>query len=173
MFSMKIMKTDMVDKVLLHGGRFIEVLDEAVKTNKAVDLQTYFYRCTMGIYTSSLFSLLFLVIFSSVALFLFSLFLLFYSSNFCHIHIYVYIDSTDAMNDIAFGVDLCTLKKEQVPFEDAFDRVQEHTIHRLWNPFWSFKKILQTKDEQDFAVDIKILDDFAYCKFIYTYVLIA
>lgn len=69
----------------------------------------------------------------------------------------------DSIGKIAFGCELDSLSKTNVPFANAFDQSQVAVAERFLNPFWNisfFRRFMYT--EKEFQHSLKVMNEFAY-----------
>ncbi|KAJ3308867.1 Protein kinase alk2 [Boothiomyces sp. JEL0838] len=63
----------------------------------------------------------------------------------------------DSFGEIAFGIEIQSLTKDNVPFAQAFDRIQQATSQRFFNPFFS---MTDRFIYPNFDADIKMIREF-------------
>jgi len=70
----------------------------------------------------------------------------------------------DSFGEIAFGVDIGSLKSSDVPFAVAFDAINSLSFLRFLDPFWKLKRALPFLSENEVKLKkaIKVSDNFVY-----------
>ncbi|KAJ3322243.1 Protein kinase alk2 [Boothiomyces sp. JEL0866] len=63
----------------------------------------------------------------------------------------------DSFGEIAFGIEIHSLTRDQVPFAQAFDRIQKVTSQRFFNPFFNITDRIMYPNVKE---DIKLIREF-------------